>query len=66
MTTVGGGGGYKIDSIKYKSSLKSLGYIYNNSQNTPSFMPKIIRILRSCSMKIFCTFTTINISVLNF
>ncbi len=25
-------------------------------------MPKIIRILRSCSMKIFCTFPTINIS----
>ncbi len=29
-------------------------------------MPKIIRILRSCSMKIFCTFSTVNISKLNF
>ncbi len=31
-----------------------------------SFMPKIIRILRSCSMKIFCTFPIANISTLNF
>ncbi len=31
-----------------------------------SFMPKIIRILRSCSMKIFCEFPTVNISKLNF
>ncbi len=31
-----------------------------------SFMPKIIRILRSCSMKIFSTFPTVNISKLNF
>ncbi len=30
------------------------------------FMPKIIRILRSCSMKIFCEFLTSNISKLNF
>ncbi len=29
-------------------------------------MPKIIRILRSCYMKIFCTFSTVNISKLNF
>ncbi len=29
-------------------------------------MPKIIRILRSCSIKIFSTFPTINISKLNF
>ncbi len=29
-------------------------------------MPKIIRILRSCSMKIFCKFPTVNISKLNF
>ncbi len=29
-------------------------------------MTKIIRILRSCSMKIFCKFPTINISKLNF
>ncbi len=31
-----------------------------------SVMPKIIRILRSCSMKIFCKFPTVNISKLNF
>ncbi len=31
-----------------------------------SFMPKIIRILRSCSMKIFSTFPTVNISKHNF
>ncbi len=31
-----------------------------------SFMPKIIRILRSCSMKIFCKFPTVNISNLIF
>ncbi len=31
-----------------------------------SFMPKIIRILRSCSMKIFCTFPILNILKLNF
>ncbi len=31
-----------------------------------SFMPKIIRILRSCSMKIFCKCPTVNISKLNF
>ncbi len=29
-------------------------------------MPKIIRILRSCSMKIFCQFPIVNISKLNF
>ncbi len=34
-------------------------YIFN-------FMPKIIRILRSCSMKTFCKFPIINISKLNF
>ncbi len=31
-----------------------------------SLMPKIIRILRSCSMKIFSKFPTVNISKLNF
>ncbi len=31
-----------------------------------SFMPKIVRILRSCSMKIFSKFPTVNISKLNF
>ncbi len=49
---------------------KSLGYICSNSQQYTvwvkiihfSFMTKIIRILRSCSMKIFCTFLVINIS----
>ncbi len=35
-------------------------------QNYLFFMPKIIRILRSCSMKIFCTFLTVNILKLNF
>ncbi len=49
-------------------------YICSNSQQYIvwvkiihfSFMPKIIRILRSCSMKIFCKFLTVNISKLNF
>ncbi len=55
---------------------KSLVYIYSNNQKYIvwvkiidfSFMPKIIRILskRSCSMKIFCKFPTINISKHNF
>ncbi len=31
-----------------------------------SFLPKIIRILRSCSMKIFCKSPTANISKLNY
>ncbi len=61
-------------SLEHKSSLKSLGYICSNSQKYIvwvkiidfSFMPKIIRILRSCSMKIFCKFLTVNISKLNF
>ncbi len=47
--------------MERKSSVKLLGYIYSNSQKYIvwvkiihfSFMPKIIRILRSCSMKIF-------------
>ncbi len=53
---------------------QKLGYICSNNQQYSvwnkiihfSFMPKIIRILRSCSMKIFYTFLTINISKLNF
>ncbi len=61
-------------SLEHKSSVKLLGYIYNNSQKYIVsvkiidfyFMPKIIRILRSCSMKIFSKFPTINISKLNF
>ncbi len=61
-------------TLEHRSSVKSLGYIYNNSQKYIGwvkiidfyFMPKIIRILRSCSMKIFSTFPTVNISKLNF
>ncbi len=61
-------------SLQHKSSHRSLGYICSNSQQYIewvkiihfSFMTKIIRILRSCSMKIFSTFPTINISTLNF
>ncbi len=61
-------------TLEHKSSVESLGYIYNNSQKYIvwvkiidfSFMPKIIRILRSCSMKIFYKFPTVNISKLNF
>ncbi len=53
---------------------KSLGYICSNSQQYIVwvkiihfyFMPKINRILRSCSMKIFSTSPTVNISKLNF
>ncbi len=55
-------------------ALTSLGYICSNSQKYIVwgknidfyFMPKIIRILRSCSMKIFSKFPTINISKLYF
>ncbi len=61
-------------SLEHKSSVKSLGYICRNSQKYIvwvriidfSVMPKIIRILRSCSMKIFCKCPTINILKLNF
>ncbi len=60
-------------SLQHKISLKSLGYICSNNQQYIvwvkiihfSFMPKIIRILRSCSMKIFSEFPTVNISKLN-
>ncbi len=60
--------------LEHKTSLKSLGYICSNSQQyivwvkiiDVSFMPQIIRILRSCSMKIFCKFPTVNISKHNF
>ncbi len=56
-------------TLEHKSSVKSGGYICSNSQQYIvwvkiihfSVMPKIIRILRSCSMKIFCKFPTINI-----
>ncbi len=61
-------------TLDHRTSLKSLGYICSNRQQyivwvkiiNFSFMPKIIRILRSCSMKIFSKFPTINISKLNF
>ncbi len=61
-------------SLEHKSSHKSLGYICSNSQQYIvwvkirdfSFMTKIIRIIRSCSMKIFSQFPTVNISKLNF
>ncbi len=59
---------------EHKTSLKSMGDICSNSQKYIvwvkiidfSFMPKIIRILRSCSMNIFCKCPTVNISKLNF
>ncbi len=61
-------------SLEHKSSHKQHSYIYSNSQQYIvwvkiilfSFMPKIIRILRSCSMKIFSKCPTVNISKLNF
>ncbi len=61
-------------TLEHKSGHKSLGYICSNSSKyivsvkiiNFSFMPKIIMILRSCSMKIFCQFATINISKLNY
>ncbi len=56
-------------TLEHKSSLESLGYICSNSQKYIvwikmidfSFMPKIIRTLRSCFMKIFCKFLTVNL-----
>ncbi len=64
----------KYVSLEHKSSLQSLGYICRNSQQYTvwvkiidfSFMPKFIRILRSCFMNIFSKFLTVNISKLNF
>ncbi len=61
-------------SLEHKTSHKQHGYICRNSQqyivwsklSIFSFMPKLIRILRSCSMKIFCKFPTVNISKLNY
>ncbi len=63
-----------VCTLEHKSSVKSLGYICSNSQKYIvwvkiirfSFMTEIIRILRSCSMKIFSKFPTINKSKLNF
>ncbi len=59
-------------TLENKSSLKSLGYICSNSQKYIvwvkiidfSFMTKIIRIFKSCSMKIFGKFPSVNISKL--
>ncbi len=64
----------KYVTLEHESSFKQHGYICSNSQQyivwvkiiNFYFMPKIIRILRSCSMKIFCTFLTVNISKLHF
>ncbi len=64
----------KYVTLEHKSSVKSLGYICRNRQKYIVwvknidfyFMPKIISILRSCSMKIFGTFLTINTAKLNF
>ncbi len=61
-------------TLEHKSSHKQHRYICSNRQQYIvwvniidfSFMPKIIRILRSCSMKIFCKFPTVNISKLHF
>ncbi len=59
-------------TLEHKTSLKSLGYICSQQYIVWvkiidfSFMPKIIRILWSCSVKIFCKFSTVNISKLNY
>ncbi len=61
-------------TLQHKSSHKQHRYICSNSQQyivwvkiiNFYFMPNIIRILRSCSMKIFSKFSTVNISKLNF
>ncbi len=69
----GQGTEYKLKlnvSLEHKSSLKQHRYRQQYIVLVKiihfSFMPKIIRILRSCSMKIFSKFSTINISKLNF
>ncbi len=61
-------------TLEHKSSHKQHRYICRNSQQYIVwvkithfyFMPEIIRILRTCSMKIFCKFPTINISKRHF
>ncbi len=61
-------------TLEHKSSHEQHGYICSNSQQCTVwvktilfyFMTKIIRILRSCSMKIFSKCPTINIFKLNF
>jgi len=59
---------YVCVSLEHRSSHKQHRYICCNSHQyiewvkiIDFFMPKIIRILRSCSMNIFCKFTTVNI-----
>ncbi len=60
--------------MEHKSSHKQHRYICSNSQQyivwvkiiNFYFMTKISRILRSCSMKIFSEFPTVNISKFNF
>jgi len=61
-------------TLEHKYSHTQHRYICSNSQQYIvwlkiihfSFMPKKIRILRSCSMKIFSKFPTVHISKLNF
>ncbi len=61
-------------SLEHRRSHKQHRDICSNRQQyialvkiiNVSFMSKIIRILRSCSMKIFRKFPTINISILNY
>ncbi len=61
-------------TLQHKSSHKQHSYICRNSQQYSVwvkiihfyFMPKIIRILRSCSIKIFSKFPTVNILKLNY
>ncbi len=61
-------------NLEHKSSPEQHSYICSNSQQyivwvkmiNFSLMPKIIRILRSSSMKIFCKSPTVNISKLNY
>ncbi len=58
-------------TLEHKTSVKLRGCICSNSQQYIVwlkiihfyFMPKIIRILRSCTMKIFSTFRTINLII---
>ncbi len=65
---------YIYMTLEHKSSHKSLGYICSNSQKYIVWikiidlflLPTIIRILRSCSMKIFSKCPTVNISKYNY
>ncbi len=61
-------------TLEHRRSHKQHGYICSNNQKyivwvkiiNFYFMPKIIRILRSCSIKIFCEFPTTNILKRNY